>query len=59
MRIIHVEDESESVQDDVYAAISDAGAIGIQLTPQDFTVDGGVVCIDGMRASDWIEAMSL
>lgn len=55
--IFHIEDEPKSVQDAVYALIKRAADGGVQLTPLDFTVDGGVLELDGMDAGEWIYAM--
>lgn len=55
--IFHIEDEPQSVQDAVYALITRAADAGIQLTPLDFTVDGGAPQLDGMDAGEWIYAV--
>jgi len=57
--MFHIEDETQEVQTKVYAVITKAAEIGIQLTTLDIDASSqGDLFVDGMNAEEWLETMA-
>lgn len=57
-QIVHIEDETQASQDAVYAAITAAGAMGVQLTPMDFGLTAqGDPTVEELPATEWLSRL--